>query len=60
MLNYFVVVFVCYVLVNLCGSRVSNVVYLVPSCVICYFFDVDQTMEEMLRMYSNLVVGVYY
>ena len=60
MLNYLVVVFVCYVLVYLCGYRVFIVIYLVPSCVTCYFLDADQIMEEMLRIDSNLLAGVCY
>ena len=29
------------------------------SCVIYYFLDVDQIMEGVLRMYSNIIVVVY-
>ena len=59
-LNYLFVVFICYVLVYLCGYRFYIVIYFVPSFVTCYFLDVDQIMEEVLRMYSNLIVGVCY
>ena len=31
-----------------------------PSCVVCYFLDVDQIIVGVLRMYSNLIVVVYY
>ena len=59
-LSYPVEIFVCYVLVCLCGYRVGIVICLVPSCVICCFRDVDQIIEGVLRMYSNLIVGVCY
>ena len=43
-LRLFVVVFGCYVVVYLCGYLVVIVIFLVSSCVVCYFLDVDQIM----------------
>ena len=51
--------FVCYVLVYLYGYLVDIVICLVPKCLICYFRDVVQKMERVLRMYSNLIVGEF-
>ena len=31
-----------------------------PSCVVCYFLDVDQKLVEVLRMYSNQIVVLYF
>ena len=42
MLNYLVEVFVYYALVYRCGFRICIVTCLLPSCVFCYFRDVDQ------------------
>ena len=53
-------VFVCYVVVYLCGYLVDIVICLVPGCVICDFRDVAQIMEMVLRIYSNLIVDVCY
>ena len=60
MSNYFVVVFVYYVLVYLCGYLFYIVICLRPSCVVCYFLDVDQIMGEVLQMCSSLIVVGYY
>ena len=60
MSNYFVVVFVYYVLVYLCGYLFYIVICLRPSCVVCYFLDVDQKRGEVLRMCSGLIVVGYY
>ena len=46
--------------VYLCGYLVDVVIYLVPSCVVGCFLDVDQIMVGLLRMYSNRIVVVYY
>ena len=35
------------------------VIYLVPNCEVYYFLDIEQTMGEVLRMYSSLIVEGY-
>ena len=52
-------VFGCSILACHCEYRVDIVIYLVPSCVIYYFSDVDQIMVGVLRIYFNLIVVVY-
>ena len=49
-----------YVLDYLCECPVDNLVYSVPSCVICGFRDVVQIMEGVIRRYSSLIVILYY
>ena len=50
----------CCVLEYLCEYLVCTVIYLVPNCGVGYFLDVVQIVGEVLRKYSNLIVGGYF
>ena len=44
----------------LCEYRVDIVICLTPSCGVYYFLNVDQIRVRVLRMFSNLIVVVYF
>ena len=59
MSNCLVEIFLFHVPEYLCECPVDNLVYLVPSCVICGFRDVFQKLEGVIRRYSSLIRVLY-